>query len=77
MEIPLNDAEVLEEVFDEVRYDYSGRSMFGAECIGIVVDDNSWAAELYALRDAYEGDADIEDFLTYMLETQPESPSGP
>lgn len=68
----------LEQNFDEVRDDYSGRGMYGSECLAIVTDESSWSLQ-NALRelvnDLKNVDADVADELRVILDYEPESDS--
>lgn len=76
MKVSQSTAEVLEEMFDDVRYDYSGRGMMGAECIAIVTDEGGYsiATSLQKLRDDHE-DEDVSELLDCMLDREPRQDS--
>lgn len=79
MKVSRKSAEVLEEYFDDVRFDYSGRGMYGGTCVGIVTD-SVWRlqSDLNEARQDYgedyeeeEEDEEVYDMLTFMLDIEP------
>ncbi len=77
MKVSQDTAEVLEEMFDDVRYDYSGRGMFGAECVAIITDEGGFsiATSLQELQETYEDDEEISEMLDCMLNREPRTDS--
>ena len=77
MQVSQSTAEVLEQWFDDVRYDYSGRGMFGNECIAIVTDEGcfSIATSLQEISDEYEDDDEVSEMIESMLGREPRQDS--
>lgn len=68
--------EVLEQHYDDVRSDYSGRGMYGASCFGIVSDGSGWnlVQSLMELRADAE-DEDLAEDLQTLLDSEPSTDS--
>jgi hypothetical protein len=71
-------AEVLEEFFDDVRTEYSGRGMYGSNCLGIVTGDSGFSLAqtlMEAREEADEADEDVRELLDAMLSREPRTDS--
>lgn len=71
----------LDQYFDDVRTDYSGRGMFGKECLAVVTDESAWTlrGEIQEILDGLDPtDAtndDLQDGLEALLDREPRQDS--
>lgn len=76
MKVSADVIQVLENVFDDVRTDYSGRGMYGATCVGVVVTDVFELGEgLEEALHVYEDDDEVVELVEYMQEHRPSTDS--
>jgi hypothetical protein len=79
IEISRGAFEELEQNFDDVRDDYSGRGMYGERCLAIVTDDSAWTlrGEIEEIRDTCKqfDQHDEADDLTLLLSKIPREDS--
>lgn len=78
MKVELTTLASLEYMFDEVRDNYSGRGMYGKECVAIVTGESAWNVRgilEYEKTDAAIDGDEYGEMIDYMLEHEPQSDS--